>query len=168
MSCWRYIASWPSRISTGLLEASFAAQSATAPSVVITRKQSSPISITARDGRASPAARSSSAAWTEAAPRRVVAAATTPHRTIAVSAPSTRGSTPSATAAATAPAPPRPPKLQQAWSEDMIGLASDRSTATPWAFIDTSIAPLPAPKTTSAAASQTGPDAARGSRRSGG
>ena len=24
MSCWRYIASWPSRISTGLLEASFA------------------------------------------------------------------------------------------------------------------------------------------------
>ena len=32
MSCWRYIASWPRRISSGLLEASFAAQSATAAS----------------------------------------------------------------------------------------------------------------------------------------
>src|SRR5207344_831253 len=32
MSCWRYIASWPSRISTGLLEASFRAQSSTAAS----------------------------------------------------------------------------------------------------------------------------------------
>src|SRR5260221_3556679 len=32
MSCWRYIASWPRRISTGLFEASFAAQSATAAS----------------------------------------------------------------------------------------------------------------------------------------
>src|SRR5204862_2913609 len=30
MSCWRYIASWPSRISTGLLEASFVAHSVTA------------------------------------------------------------------------------------------------------------------------------------------
>src|SRR5262249_44870177 len=30
MSCWRYIASWPSRISTGLFEASFVAHSSTA------------------------------------------------------------------------------------------------------------------------------------------
>ena len=83
-------------------------------------------------------------------------------------APWIRGSTPSATAAATAPAPARPPKLQHAWSDDMIGLPPSRSTATPCAFIDTSIAPFPAPKTTSAAASSTGPDAASGSRSKGG
>ena len=47
-----------------------------------------------------------------------------------------------------ASAPMRPQRLQQAWNEFRIGRPYRRSTATPCAFIATSIAPLLAPKRT--------------------
>ena len=50
-------------------------------------------------------------------------------------------------------APAKPPKLQPACSEDMIGRPSVRSTATPCAFIATSSEPLPAPSRTAAGSS---------------
>ncbi len=89
------------------------------------------------------------------------------HSKPAATTPSTRGSTPSPTASATAAEPARPPKLQPACSEDMIGLPSERSTATPWAFMATSIDPLAAPNNTRPAASSTGDGANRGSAISG-
>ena len=76
---------------------------------------------------------------------------------------STRGSIPAPPAAATSAAPARPPKLQPACSEDMIGRCRMRSTATPWAFIETSIAPLDAPSTISASGSSHGSGASSGS-----
>ena len=82
-------------------------------------------------------------------------------------APSMRGSTPRPTASATPPDPARPPKLQPACSDDMIGLPSVRSTATPWAFIATSIEPFAAPNTTSASPSSTGDGAFSTSETSG-
>ena len=45
---------------------------------------------------------------------------------------SARGSTPAAPATTTIPAAAKPPTLQPPWSDDMIGLRSSRSTATPW------------------------------------
>ena len=45
----------------------------------------------------------------------------------------------------------------------MIGRCRTRSTATPWAFIETSIAPLDAPSTISASGSSHGSGASRGS-----
>jgi hypothetical protein len=66
---------------------------------------------------------------------------------------STRGSTPAVATMTTIPAAAKPPRLHPPWSEDMIGLRSSRSTATPCAFIATSITPLLAPNTNRAAAS---------------
>ncbi len=53
--------------------------------------------------------------------------------------------------------------LQPPCSEDMIGRPRSRSTAMPWAFIETSIAPLTAPKPNRIAPSATGVGASSGS-----
>src|SRR5829696_2844381 len=74
-----------------------------------------------------------------------------------------RGSTPAAVAPATQAAPAKPPKLQPACSEDMIGRSSRPSMAEPWAFIDTSIAAPAAPKTSSASGRRYGSGAGSGS-----
>src|SRR5829696_902755 len=74
-----------------------------------------------------------------------------------------RGSTPAAVAPATQAAPAKPPKLQPACSEDMIGRPSRPSMAEPWAFIDTSIAAPAAPKTSSASGRRYGSGASSGS-----
>src|SRR5215211_4497819 len=60
-----------------------------------------------------------------------------------------RGPTPRDASSPPRAAPPRPPKLQAAWKEDMIGRPYPRSTATAWAFIATSRPPLAAPSSTS-------------------
>ena len=74
-----------------------------------------------------------------------------------------RGSSPAPPPIATSAAPASPPKLQPACSEDMIGRCRMRSTATPWAFIETSIEPLDAPRTMSASGSSHGSGASSGS-----
>ena len=61
------------------------------------------------------------------------------------------GDTPSGRSTTALPAPIMPPILNMAWSDDMMGRPINRSTATPWAFIDTSMAPLNIPNSTSAA-----------------
>src|SRR5205823_4102519 len=63
------------------------------------------------------------------------------------------GDTPAASAAAANPAPVNPPRLHMPCSEDMIGRGPRASIATACAFMDTSSAPLPAPRTKSATTS---------------
>ena len=60
------------------------------------------------------------------------------------------GATPSGRSTTALPAPTIPPMLNMAWSDDMIGRPICRSTATPWAFIETSMAPLKTPNSISA------------------
>src|SRR3954452_12983001 len=119
-------------------------QSPIAPSVIIARKHSSPISSTARDGSAEPLPSSECA---DALPSRAVTASAKNHSATPTIRLSTRGSSPAAPTTAPSPEATTPPTLQPPCSEDMIGLGSSRSTATACAFIDTSMAPLTAPKT---------------------
>ena len=62
------------------------------------------------------------------------------------------GLTPAPSARAVVPAPARPPRLHMPWNDDMIGRGNRASTATACAFIETSRAPLLAPRTKSAIA----------------
>ena len=135
-------------------------QSAIAPSVTMMIRHSIASTTTPRVGRTKPGGASVVA---DPGPRRArQAASSSASRAVAISV-STRGSTPAPPAIATSAAPASPPKLQPACSEDMIGRCRIRSTATPWAFIETSIAPLEAPRIASATGSSHGSGASRGS-----
>ena len=136
-------------------------QSPIAPSVIITRKHSPPISITAREGSANPPP--AALEWADALPSRDVIHSAASQSATPTTRLSSRGSTPAAAAMATTPAETKPPTLQPPWSEDMIGFVSSRSTATPCAFMETSIAPLLAPNTNRIAPSVYGPVARSGS-----
>ena len=119
-------------------------QSAIAPSVSIARKHSPPIASTAREGRARPPPASECA---DALPSRAVIPSAASQSATPTMRLSTRGSKPARPETTTRPAAANPPRLQPPCSEDMIGFAATRSTATPCAFIATSIAPLTMPNT---------------------
>ena len=121
-------------------------QSAIAPSVTIVRKHRTAISTTAREG----SRKCSPAAVALPGPSPVRQAESRSSSSPAATAFCTRGSAPAAVAAATPAAPAKPPKLQPACSEDMIGRPSRPSIAEPWAFIETSIDAPAAPNASSA------------------
>jgi hypothetical protein len=112
--------------------------------VTIARKHRSPSSTTPREGSAKPPPASECA---EASPKRAAIAIDASQSAIPTASDSTRGSSPAAPAAAASPADTKPPTLQPPCSEDITGRPRSRSTATPCAFIETSMAPLAAPKT---------------------
>ena len=95
-------------------------------------------STTPREGSVKPGAASPSAS--EPGPSRVRQASRKASASSAAVAVTMRGSTPAAAPAAASPAPNMPPNAQPACSEDMIGRPRRCSTATPWAFMETSMA----------------------------
>ncbi len=72
--------------------------------------------------------------------------------TVASTAKWMRGASPAPAASAASPAPTRPPAENAAWKVERIERPESRSSASPWAFAATLIAPKAAPKPNSAAA----------------